>query len=95
MQFEFIGFDPGHEFKKFILAVTEKMQFNAPSDSLISMALRKGTNAVKASCRVVSLAGVFVAEAVSDSPADAIRQIESKIKVQLDRWKRLRFLDGE
>lgn len=91
MQFEFLGFDPEYEVKKFISSVAEQLQFSAPSDSSIKFACEQGARAFRASCRICSQAGEFVADAVGETPARAIGKIERKIKQQLEDWKQRRF----
>ena len=91
IQFEFMGFDPDYEIKSFVSMVAEKLQLKSPSDAALKLVIEKGKGAIKASCRIASQAGTFVAEAVSDSPVKAVQQIEKKIKEQLDNWKAWRF----
>jgi ribosome-associated translation inhibitor RaiA len=91
VQFEFMGFDPEFEIKNLMKAIGERLEGDAPSDSLVKLAVRKSARAVCASCRVVSEAGTFMAEAVSENPVRAVREIEKKIKRQLDGWKKRRF----
>lgn len=92
VQFDFRGFNPDFEMKNFISTVAEKIHLNAPSDAVMKMAMQKGKGAIKAYCRIVSRAGTFVAEAVSDSPVRAVQQVEHKIRAQLETWKAWRFL---
>ncbi len=91
INFEFIGFDPEYEAKRFINSAADRVQSLAPSDSFMKVAMKKGGDVVEASCRIASQAGVFVAEAVCNSPVAAIHQVESKIRQQLDEWKKRRF----
>ena len=95
VQFEFMGLEPNYEIRSFISAVAEKLYFSAPSDAAMKMALQKAKGSIKASCRIASQAGTFVAEAVSESPIRAIQQIEQKIKNQLDNWKAWRFQNSQ
>ncbi|MGE0762987.1 MAG: HPF/RaiA family ribosome-associated protein [Bdellovibrionales bacterium] len=95
VQFEFVGFDPEYEVKSFISTVAERLHLRSPSDSAIKMAMKLSKGAVQASCRVVSHAGIFAAEAISDNPIKAIKKVEKKIADQLDRWKSRRFLNDE
>ncbi len=91
IQLEILGFDPGSELRSLAHNLAESLEFSAPSDSAVKMAVRKGMGAIQASCRIVSKAGVFMAEAVSESPLKALQQLERKITRQLDRWKKSRF----
>jgi hypothetical protein len=84
VQFEFKGFDPDYEIRSFVASVAEKLQFSAPSDAAMKMALQKGKVAIQASCRIASQAGTFVADAVGDTPIRTVQQIEQKIRDQLD-----------
>jgi predicted ATP-dependent protease len=95
MQLEFLNFEPGSDMKNLILGVAEKLHLAAPSDSAMKLALKKGKGIVQASCRIASQAGVFMAEAVSDSPVRAALQIEKKIRWQLEDWKQRRFSEEE
>ena len=94
VQFEFLGFDPEYEMKKVISSMAEKLYLNSPSDSAMKVALKKGKDVIQASCRIVSQAGTFVAETVSDTPVKAIHKIEEKINQQLDEWKRIRRFES-
>ena len=91
VQFEFIGFDPSYEVRAFVSNFAEKIYLNSPSDAAIKLAIEKGKGAVKASCRIASQAGTFIAETLSDSPVRAVQQIEQKINHQLNNWKAWRF----
>lgn len=91
LKFEFMGFDPKYEVRNFISSVAEGIHALAPSDSVMRVVIEKSKEAIRASCQIASQAGVFAAEAMSDCPKKAIRQIESKIKRQLDEWKKYRF----
>jgi len=95
MQFEFLGFDPEYELKKVISSVAERLEVSAPSDSYIKLAFEKGVRAVRASCRICSQAGEFIAEAVGETPARALAKIEQQIKLQLEAWKQRRFRGEE
>lgn len=95
VQFEFEGFDPGHEVKNFISTVAEKLHLSSPSDSAIKIAMGVSRGAVKASCRIISHAGTFIAEAISENPIKAIKTVEDKISEQLDSWKHRRFLSEQ
>lgn len=91
VQYEFLDFDPDYEIKAFVSTVAEKLLLNSPSDAAIRLALQKYKGAIKASCRIASRAGTFIADAVSDNPIRAVQQIEREIKEQLDSWKDWRF----
>jgi ribosome-associated translation inhibitor RaiA len=93
VQLEFMGFDPEQELRNFVASVAEKLHLSAPSDSAMKFAIKSGKGAIRASCYIVSHAGTFFAEAVSDNPAKAILKIEQKINRQLENWKRRRFLN--
>lgn len=93
VHFEFIGFDPEHEIRNFVSTVVENLHLSAPSDSAMKVAISRGKGVIEASCRIASRAGTFVAEVVSDSPIRAIQKIEENISMQLDDWKRRRFLN--
>lgn len=89
--FEFEGFDPGYEIKNFVSSIAEKLHLSAPSDSALKFVLRKSKGAVRASCKIASQAGTFVAEAMSDNPIHAVTKVEKKIRQQLEQWLRSRF----
>ena len=91
MQFEFQGFNPDPNTRTLISTIAERIHLNAPSDSALKLALLRGKDAIRVSCRIVSRVGTFVAEAVSDSPRRALKQVEQKMRVQLDQWKSWRF----
>lgn len=88
---EVLGFDPEPEIKSFIAKVVDKLYYSAPSDSGIKIVVRQSQGLVKASCRIVSQVGTFVAEARGKNPIQTIQSVENKIKQQLDLWKANRF----
>jgi ribosome-associated translation inhibitor RaiA len=94
IKFEFKGFRPDEKIENFVSAVTDKLHWSAPSDSSLKFILEKSKNAVLASCRIVSQTGTFMAEAIHENPIRAIQQIETKIRDQLEKWKRHRFESG-
>lgn len=91
VQFEFMGFNPDEKMRNFISLVAEKLHVSAPSDAGLKLVIEKGKGAVRASCRIVSRAGNFVADSISDHPIKAVQQIENKIRHQIDEWKARRF----
>ena len=95
VNFEFIGFDPEYEVRSFITSVADRLHSLAPSNSFMKVTMKKGKDAIEASCRIASQAGVFVAETVCNSPVTAIHQIESRIMQQLNEWKKYRFQDSQ
>ena len=95
VQFVFVGFDPECEVRNFISTVAEKLYLSSPSDSAMTVAIKLSKGVVQASCRIASRAGTFVADAISDSPIQAIQKVEKKIVDQLDGWKSRRFLKDE
>src|SRR5690349_12603305 len=94
MRFEFVDICPDEKMKSLVSKVAAKLQFSAPSDSTGKIVIQKTQGAIRASCRIASLAGNFVAETVSDTPSRAIDKLEKKIRAQLDLWKRRRFVDS-
>jgi hypothetical protein len=88
---EFMGFDPEHEVKSFIAQIADKFYYSSPSDSGIRLAIQKSQGLVKASCRIASKVGLFVADSTGKNPISALEKLENKIKDQLDSWKLNRF----
>ncbi len=88
---EFLGFDPEYEIKILISQVVDKLYYSSPSDSGIKLALQKSQGFIKASCRIASQVGTFVAEVTGKNPITVIQALENKIKHQLDSWKLNRF----
>ncbi len=91
LQFEFMGFNPDEKIKNFVSRVAEALHYSAPSDSAMKLVIEKSKNAIRASCRIASQAGTFVADSISDNPVRAVQQIERKIRKELDDWKMRRF----
>ena len=91
VEYEFMGFDPEYEIKSVIATIADKLYFSAPSDSAMKLAVKKSQGAIKASCRIASQVGTFVAEATGENPIRAIQRLEKRIKYQLDSWKMNRF----
>lgn len=91
LQFEFMGFNPDDKIKNFVSRVAETLHYSAPSDSAMKLVVEKSKNAIRASCRIASQTGTFVADSISDNPIRAVQQIERKIRKELDQWKARRF----
>jgi ribosome-associated translation inhibitor RaiA len=91
VQCVFSGFDPEHETKTFIAQVADEIYHTAPSDSGIKLVIQKSRGLIKASCRIASQVGTFVAETSGKNPILAIQKLENEIKRQLDSWKMNRF----
>lgn len=91
VEYKFMGFDPESNVKNIIARVADALYDSAPSDSGIKFAVEKSQGIVKASCRIASQVGNFVAEATGKNPIHAIQRLEKRIKDQLDSWKMNRF----
>jgi ribosome-associated translation inhibitor RaiA len=91
LQYEFMGFKPDEKINSFVSRVAETLHYSAPSDSAMKLVIKKSKNRIRASCRIASLAGTFVADSISDNPIRAVQQIEQKIRKELDDWKMRRF----
>jgi hypothetical protein len=90
---QFAGFVPEHETRTQILTTLENIDQSAPSDAVTDMVFEASKGVVKASCRIASKAGMFVADAVNENPLKALLSIEQKIKRQIDMWKRNRLIE--
>lgn len=73
--------------------VADSIHWQSPSDACLKIVCEKTKEAIKASCRVVSQAGTFMAEVVSDCPEWGIKKLEKEIQKQLNVWKQNRFSD--
>ena len=91
VQLNFSGFDPDEALKGVVANVAERLYFIAPSDSAMKLVVEKGKDVIRVSCRIVSQAGIFVADAIGDNAFQTIRRIENKMRYQLDVWKTHRF----
>ena len=87
----FEEFTPDDSTKACLSVVADKLQFSAPSDAVLKIVLKKSAGNLLATCRIVSQAGIFVAEAIADQPIRAIGMVEEKIRKQLKNWKAHRF----
>lgn len=94
LQLKFINFEPRPEFQSFVSLIGERLHLSAPSDAVLKLAIRKSKDAIEVSCKIVSCAGTFVAEAVSENQIQAVRRVEAKIRKQLKAWIRKRFQIG-
>ena len=92
IHFEYAGFRPDLDTRRFIATIAENLHISAPSDSITKFAFQVGKDAVRASCRIVSQAGTFVADTISDNPIRAVQQLEEKINDQINHWKTHRFV---
>lgn len=91
MKYEFKGINPDDNVRSYVAHVAHNLYFAAPSDSGLDLVVEKSKNAVKASCRIASQAGVFAAEAISENVINAVDQLQEKINQQLKSWKTQRF----
>lgn len=91
---KFEDFTPDDDTKTCVNGIAEKLQSSAPSDADLTMAVRRSAGKILATCRIVSQAGIFVAEAIADQPIRAVLEVEDKIRLQLRHWKSRRFAIG-
>ncbi|MFN3455363.1 MAG: hypothetical protein ACK41T_10425 [Pseudobdellovibrio sp.] len=91
LQFEFMGFNSDEKIKNFVSRVAEALHCSAHSDSAMKLMIEKSKNADRASCRIVSQAGTFVGDSISENPVKAMQQIEQKLRKELDDWNVRRF----
>ncbi|MGE0762557.1 MAG: hypothetical protein AB7N80_04700 [Bdellovibrionales bacterium] len=94
-QLEFRDFKPEYETRQLIADLMEGLQSLAPSDSAMNVAFRKGRGVVEATCRIASIAGTFVAKTISDTPIKAMQALDEKIRLQLEDWKKHRFVGDD
>jgi ribosome-associated translation inhibitor RaiA len=92
IEFVYKGSNPENEIKQVISAIVEKLHFNSPSDSAMTMVLNSTKNISKATCRIASQTGVFIAEATNKNPLEAITMLETKMRKQLEEWRKSRFI---
>lgn len=92
LSIEIKGMSPEQPVKDMIHLVAEKIHCQAPSDSCMKVVFEQSKEAIRASCRIVSHAGIFIAEAISEAPDEVIKQLEQKIGERLSFWKKTRFL---
>lgn len=90
-KYNFKNFNPDENTRSYVAQIAEDLYFASPSDSGLNLVIEKTKNAVRASCRIVSLAGIFTAEAVCNDVMDAVDQVHEKINQQLKSWKLQRF----
>jgi len=90
---EFIDVNPEGEIRDAIHLIGEGIRQLAPSDASVTFVIRGGRNLARASCRIVSLAGVFICEAIGATPLHAFKLIEHQMKQKLELWKKRRVLD--
>lgn len=91
VQLNFSGFDPDETLRVVVANVAERLYFIAPSDSAMKLVVEKSKDVIRVSCRIVSQAGTFVADAIGDNPFRTLQRIEKKMRFQLDVWKAKRF----
>lgn len=77
--------------EKLVREIAEKIHWESPSDACIKLVCEPVKQAARASCKIASQAGIFDEEVVSDCPEKSLKKLETKIKHQLDMWKRNRF----
>lgn len=86
----FSGTRPSASVLRLVKEVADKIQSWSPSDSCLQILCETNSEDFKASCRIVSKAGVFCAEAADRNPRIGLKKLEGKIQKQLDRWKKSR-----
>ena len=91
LQLKFINFEPGPDIQNFVSLIGERLHLSAPSDAALRLVISKSKDAFQVSCKIVSRAGTFVADAISESPVQAVRRVEVKIRQQLKTWIRHRY----
>ena len=92
-EIQYVDLEADGELRDAIRLMAEGIYHAAPSDAAIRIILRKSRNIVSVSCRIVSLAGVFLCETMGHSPLPAFQSIERQMKEQLDAWKAARIWD--
>ncbi len=90
---EIRGILPTQSLQSMLKQVSERIHWQSPSDSFLKIFCEQSKEAMKASCRIASQAGVFVAEAISESPEERLRNLEKRIYEQLNTWKETRFTE--
>ena len=95
LELKFVGFNPDDRFKNTISQVAEVLYSSAPSDSDLKLVVEKSKNTIRASGRIVSQTGIFVADCLGHTPIRAIQKLERKMRKQLDWWKLHRFKNNQ
>lgn len=91
LNIELKGFKPSRKIERLLTNVADSIHWQSPSDACLKVVCEQTKGAIKAYCRIVSHAGVFVSEVVGDSPEKCIRKLEKEIQKKLNRWKKSRL----
>ncbi len=91
LNIEMRGIHPSSHLDKMLRDLADAIHWQSPSDSCLKIFIEQSKGTIKASCRIASQTGVFVANSVSDCPEKSLRMLEQKIQKKLDEWKRNRF----
>lgn len=93
LNIELKGIKPSGKFERLIHNVADSIHWQSPSDACLKIVCEQTKEAIKASCRIVSQAGTFMAEVASDCPERCVKKLEKEIQKQLNVWKQNRFSD--
>lgn len=91
VNFDFDGYEPQNEAAHFIQYTVDKIHNYSPSDAFVKLSMKNSKGVIKATCRVVSQAGEFIAEAADRNVTSVIQKIDKEIMKQIEEWHRCRF----
>lgn len=94
----FKGMTPTKSLKQWVRILADKIQWESPSDANLKIVCEQSGQWLKASCRIASQVGVFVAEAAAETPEKCIEKLELQVQNKLNSWKkkrRFRLLENQ
>ena len=91
LRINYKNFTPSFEDKATVLSSMRDIEYAAPSDSTITLDMKKTWAGYFAQCRVVSGVGVFSAHHETNDFHGVINRVEHQINEQLSAWKATRF----
>lgn len=95
LDIQFVLFDPEKEDQMEIQSKARFLHALAPSESTMKLVIEKVGATYKGVCRISSVIGVFMAEAIAYDPKSTFDQVEKNINGQLSSWKARRFSNRE
>ncbi len=88
---KFIGFEPDHEFKDYLMDQLREILELAPSDSRMSFTLERKNTDYESMLFLHSLYSTFEVPAFEKNPYSAVKKIKNDSLKIIRQWKKTRF----
>lgn len=88
--FEFKGFDPSNEVKRYCKELHSRMEDKAPSESTKKAFIVKTSTGYRGILRITSASGVFEADSKKEELKSLIDELYKKMSLQILDWSKKR-----